>query len=153
APRTGAEPVARCSGRTPAGFPGAFVTAPFDEVSAMTAYLDPLRQFLSQRYPQPNALWNYSDDNVLPADWLFATPINVWGKTYSAFAQSVPGDNPNFPLKDCTGASGPTQLCEVVGATVTSPGQQPRKVLVGHSWQMFEALYDVMVSANVLLDF
>lgn len=119
----------------------------------MPTYLDPLRLFLAQRHPDGGALWAYSENNLLASDWLLATPSNVWGKSYAAFPQSVPADNPAFPLAPCQQADGPGQLCEVVGASVTAPGQTAEKLRVGHSWQIFEALYDVMTSATVLLDF
>lgn len=120
---------------------------------ADSVYLGPLCKFLSGRYPQPNALWNYSDNNIIGADWLYATPTDVWGKAYADFAQAVPGDSPEFRLKPCTGATGPTEECQSIQASVTSPGGAPRKLLVGHSYRMFEALYETMTSAEVCLDF
>lgn len=117
-----------------------------------TTYLAPLQQFLSQRHPQPDALWNYSEDNRFAPDWLLATPTSVWGRGYAQFPQGVPGGAPDYPLRECTQAEGPTQLCETVGATVTRPGAAPRKLLVGHSWRICEAVYETMVAAERLLD-
>ena len=118
----------------------------------VTNYLASLQSFLSTNYPQPNALWNYSDNNVLGSDWLYATPTNVWGKTYADFPQSVPGSSPGFNLQACTTATTPTQQCVPVQATVTKPGDQPESLLAGHSYEMVDALYEVMTSAEILLD-
>jgi phosphatidylserine/phosphatidylglycerophosphate/cardiolipin synthase-like enzyme len=119
----------------------------------MTTYLDPIRAMLQDRYPQPNPLWNYSADNTLDAgNWLRATPTNVWGLTYGTFKQAVPGDGP-LHLKTCTVAEpNTTQLCLAMDASMTAPGQDKTKLFIGHSDAIVEAMYDVMISANVLLD-
>jgi len=123
----------------------------------MSTYIDPILTMLQENYPQPNALtphplWNYSADNQLPANWLLATPTNVWGLTYSQFKQAVPAATGPLGLATCTVANGPTQLCQPMDASMTAPGQTPQKLLVGHSDAIVDALYDVMISANVLLD-
>jgi phosphatidylserine/phosphatidylglycerophosphate/cardiolipin synthase-like enzyme len=117
----------------------------------MTTYIDPLRTMLEENYPQPNPLWNYSSDNQLAASWLLATPTNVWGLSYSEFKQAVPGSGP-LELETCTVESGPTQLCQAMDASMTAPGQTPQKLLIGHSDDIVDAMYDVMISATVLLD-
>jgi phosphatidylserine/phosphatidylglycerophosphate/cardiolipin synthase-like enzyme len=118
----------------------------------MTTYIDPIQAMLQQNYPQPNPLWNYSADNEIAANWLLATPTNVWGLPYSQFKQAVPGSGP-LELQTCTvAASGTTQLCQAMDASVTTPGQDPQKLLIGHSDAMVDAIYDVMTSAEVLLD-
>jgi phosphatidylserine/phosphatidylglycerophosphate/cardiolipin synthase-like enzyme len=117
----------------------------------MSTYIDPIRTMLQQNYPQPNPLWNYSANNQLAADWLIATPTSVWGLTYSEFKQAVAGSGP-LALETCTVANGPTQLCQAMDASMTAPGQTPQKLLIGHSDAIVDAMYDVMISANVLLD-
>jgi phosphatidylserine/phosphatidylglycerophosphate/cardiolipin synthase-like enzyme len=116
-----------------------------------TNYIGPIRDMLQQNYPQPSALWNFSADNQLAPDWLYATPANVWGQTYSQFKQAVAGSGP-LELQTCTTASGPTQLCQAMDASMTAPGQTPQKLLTGHSDGLVDAIYDVMTSAEVLLD-
>jgi phosphatidylserine/phosphatidylglycerophosphate/cardiolipin synthase-like enzyme len=117
----------------------------------MTTYIDPIRTMLEQNYPQPNPLWNYSTDNQLADGWLLATPSNVWGLPYTQFKQAVPGSGP-LKLQTCTAAAGPTQLCQAMDASMTAPGQAPQKLLIGHSDAIVDAMYDVMISARVLLD-
>lgn len=117
-----------------------------------TTYIDPLQSFLSQKYPQPNALWNASDNNRLDPDWLHATPTDVWGSAYSAFTQAVAG-NGALGLAPCSSASGPTERCVAMDASVTTPGEAAEHLLAGHSDRLTDALYDLMVSADVLLDF
>lgn len=116
-----------------------------------TNYVGPIRDLLQQKYPQPNPLWNFSSDNQLGAGWLYATPTNVWGQSYPQFKQAVSGSG-SFNLATCTVADGPTQLCQAMDATMTAPGQTPQKLLVGHSDAIVDAMYDVMISAEVLLD-
>lgn len=117
------------------------------------SYLNALKTFLAQRHPQPNPLWNYSENNSLAPDWLLATPTAVWGQPYKQFAQSVAGDTPGYPLRACSSADGAGQLCAAVPSSVTAPGQEPRKLLVGHSQQLCDALYETMTRAELLLDF
>jgi len=121
----------------------------------MTTYIAPILQMLQQNYPQPNPLWNYSADNTIAANWLLATPTNVWGLPYSQFKQAVPGSGP-LELQTCTVAGPvagqPTQLCQAMDASMTAPGQTPAKLLIGHSDAIVDAMYEVMISASVLLD-
>src|ERR1700734_420789 len=95
-------------------------------------YIEPIKAMLESDFPQPNALWNYSADNQFADNWLWATPIDVWGLRYSQFKQAVPGNGP-FGLQTCTVAGGPPQLGEPMNATMTTPGQDPAKLLIGHS--------------------
>lgn len=121
----------------------------------MTTYIDPVKAMLEQNFPQANGLWNYSSDNQLDADWLYATPTNVWTLPYSQFKQAVAGSGP-LELQSCTVAGPvagqPTQLCRAMDASMTAPGQTATKLLVGHSDAVVDAIYDVMTSAQVLLD-
>lgn len=116
-------------------------------------YLDRIGAFLARRYPQPTALWNSSSNNTLAPDWLYATPMNVWGLDYAAFKQAVPGEATDFHLQACSSASGPAQQCAALAATVLEPGASAARLLVGHSYQLVDALYAVMCSATVCLDF
>ena len=116
-----------------------------------TPYTDQIKAMLEQKYPQSKPLWNYSSDNQLGDGWLWATPINVWGLNYPQFKQAVSGGGP-LGLERCTGENGPTQLCYPMDASMTAPGQTAQKVLIGHSDRFVDAMYDVMISAEVLLD-
>jgi phosphatidylserine/phosphatidylglycerophosphate/cardiolipin synthase-like enzyme len=117
-----------------------------------TTYIGPIRDMLAAKYPQPSPLWNLSSDNKLDDGWLWATPIDVWGKTYAQFPQAVLASGGPLGLATCTGTAGPTQLCEPMNASMTAPGQTPQKLLIGHSDEFVDAIYDVMISAEVLLD-
>ncbi|WP_135079542.1 phospholipase D-like domain-containing protein [Terasakiella sp. SH-1] len=116
-------------------------------------YIDQIKQFLNEKFPKDTAHWGYSDNNSFAPDWLYATPTNVWGLPYDQFKQAVAGDSTDFHLQACTTAEGPTQQCKAVSATVTEPGAEPANLLVGHSYRIYDAIYDVMTSARVLLDF
>ncbi len=119
----------------------------------MPSYIEQLKAYLDGvTAPASSGLWNYSTGNRLPVDWLLATPTAVWGTPYRDFKMSVKGSYPDFELRTCTAADGPTQLCEVLPATVKAPGQEPAKLLVGHSEAMVEAVYDVMTSAETFVD-
>jgi phosphatidylserine/phosphatidylglycerophosphate/cardiolipin synthase-like enzyme len=122
----------------------------------MTTYIDPVKTMLQQNFPQANGLWNYSSDNQLDAgSWLYATPTSVWSLPYSQFKQAVPGSGP-LELATCTVAgpvAGTTELCLAMDASMTAPNQTATKLLIGHSDAMVDAVYDVMTSAQVLLDF
>jgi phosphatidylserine/phosphatidylglycerophosphate/cardiolipin synthase-like enzyme len=121
----------------------------------MTTYIDPVKAMLEQNFPQADGLWNYSADNQLDAGWLYATPTSVWTLPYSQFKQAVAGSGP-LELQTCTVAGPvagqPTQLCQAMDASMTAPGQTAAKLLVGHSDAVVDAIYDVMTSAQVLLD-
>jgi phosphatidylserine/phosphatidylglycerophosphate/cardiolipin synthase-like enzyme len=121
----------------------------------MSTYIDPIRTMLQQNYPQDNGLWNYSADNQLATSWLLATPTSVWGLPYAQFKQAVPGSGP-LELATCTVPGPvqgqPTQLCQAMDASMTAPGQTPAKLLIGHSDAIIDAMYDVMISASMLLD-
>jgi hypothetical protein len=43
------------------------------------SYLSRTADFLAATFSQPNPLWNFSSHNTLPANWLYATPVDVWG--------------------------------------------------------------------------
>jgi phosphatidylserine/phosphatidylglycerophosphate/cardiolipin synthase-like enzyme len=118
-----------------------------------TIYISAVHKVLAEKYPQPNPLWNLSSDNQLGVGWLWATPVNVWGKLYSQWPQAVPGSGP-LGLAPCTGSEsgGPTQLCHPMDASMTAPDQAPARLLIGHTDLFVDALYDLMISAEVLLD-
>ncbi|HEY1625138.1 MAG TPA: phospholipase D-like domain-containing protein [Streptosporangiaceae bacterium] len=121
----------------------------------MTTYIDPIKTMLEQNFPNANGLWNYSSDNQLATSWLHQTPTSVWSLPYTQFKQAVPGSGP-LELATCTvpgSVNGTTELCQVMDASMTKPGQTAAKLLIGHSDALVDAVYDVMTSAQVLLDF
>jgi phosphatidylserine/phosphatidylglycerophosphate/cardiolipin synthase-like enzyme len=120
-----------------------------------TEYINHIYDMLAARYPQPNALWNYSTNNTLATDWLKATPTSVWGLKYDQFRQAVPDENGPLHLKTCTvpgPVAGTTELCQAMDASMTALDQTPDKLLIGHSDAIVDAMYDVAKSAEVLLD-
>jgi len=116
------------------------------------SYLLTLKNFLSTHFPNDDAHWNYSENNTVPSNWLYATPTKVWGLPYTQFKQAVPGDSTDFNLQACTTSAGPTQQCQIVSASVTDPEQTPAHLLVGQSYEIYDSIYEVMTSARVLLD-
>jgi phosphatidylserine/phosphatidylglycerophosphate/cardiolipin synthase-like enzyme len=118
----------------------------------MPSKIEQLKAYLESNIPAASGLWNYSTNNQLSADWLLATPTAVWGKPYRDFKMAVKGSYPDFELETCIAADGPTQSCEIFPATVKGPGQDPAKLLVGHSDRLVEAVYDVMTSAEKIVD-
>ncbi len=118
-----------------------------------TEYISQLLTVLRSKYPNPNGLWGYSEDNDLAEDWLLVTPTSVWGKKYEDFKMAVEGDYPDFKLKSCTSDSSGNHLCASVQSTVKAPGGTPQKLMVGHSYRMYEELYKAMISAEKIIDF
>ena len=103
--------------------------------------------------------WNLSTTNLLSEDWLLQTPpTSTWGMPYAQLAQPAActgtGCNADFKLRicqsqsDCTGGG----TCTAVAATVKAPGQAPQMLCVGHSDQLYDAMYKVMVSAERYVD-
>lgn len=121
-----------------------------------TGVTDQVVAFLQSKYPQPNPFWKQSTANTLPADWLLNTPTAVWGKPYANFKQQVAGSYPDFELSTCTAVTSPDSpgsvLCAPVKSSVKKLGDQPVDLSVGHSHQLYEAVYDTMLSAKALLD-
>ena len=117
-------------------------------------YLERMVSFLSVNYPQPDYRWNYSKDNsVADGDWLVATPSDVFGKSYSQFYQAVEGDgNVDFGLASCTKNTQGAE-CVALNSTVKNASNVKEKLLVGHSYKVYEEIYNVMVSAEKFLDF
>jgi phosphatidylserine/phosphatidylglycerophosphate/cardiolipin synthase-like enzyme len=115
------------------------------------SYIGQIEDMLKLKFPTAKALWNVSTDNKLEDDWLWATPINVWGLKYEQFKQAVPGKGP-LGLQTCTVADGSTQSCELMNASRRKPDDAASKLLIGHSDRLVDAMYDVMISAEVLLD-
>lgn len=117
-------------------------------------YLERIASFLSVNYPQPDYRWNYSEDNsVIDGSWLFATPVDVFGRLYSQFYQAVQGNGDvDFGLASCTANTQESQ-CVALNSTVKNPADTKEKLLVGHSYEIYEEIYNVMISADQFLDF
>lgn len=121
------------------------------ETPSADRYLDRLNEYLKTNYPNKKGLWNYSSNNSIADEWLFATPFNVFDVLYADFKQAVAGDYPLF-LLSTKNAQGPTQQSVAVDATVTKPSDQPVKLLEGHSYGIYDEIYSVMVNAEIFLD-
>lgn len=103
--------------------------------------------------------WNLSTTNLLHEDWLLqTTPAPTWGQPYVQLAMpaacSGAGCDADFKLRTCTTQSDCTGggTCTTVAATVKTPGQTPGKLCVGHSDQLYDAMYKVMVTAERYVD-
>ncbi|WPC43925.1 phospholipase D-like domain-containing protein [Clostridium sp. JS66] len=113
-----------------------------------TQYIKVLVEELNKKYPQPNALWNCAYDNILEKDWLFATPTNCFGKKYTEFPMRVEGDDPDFGLKQCS------DLPEAVAlqSSIKTPGGHAKRFMPGHSYNFFEEIYKLIISAEKFVD-
>jgi len=122
----------------------------------MPALIDHVVDFLQSRYPQPNPFWQRSRNNTLGTGWLLNTPSQVWGRAYADFKQQVAGAYPDFELATCSVETTPDSpgpvLCAPVRSTARRFGDAAVDLSVGHSHQLYETVYETMLSAKVLLD-
>lgn len=108
--------------------------------------------------------WNISCDNELTfknnEDWLLATPTDPWGKTYRQFHQAKTchtnsfNCNRDFNLVRCTTdrECGPQGVCQKVMATKKGPFDAAERLCVGHSYKLYESIYNLMIKAEKLVD-
>jgi phosphatidylserine/phosphatidylglycerophosphate/cardiolipin synthase-like enzyme len=93
--------------------------------------------------------------NRLPANWILQTP-NVWGKSTADlryFPIHCVNCRADFQLPTCVAApdcSG--SHCVPLAASVTKPGERPRKFCVGHSDETIDRFYKLVVSARKAVD-
>lgn len=113
----------------------------------------------STAMPLKGRTWNLSSSNLLADDWLLQTPAAAtWGQPYVQLpipsACSGAGCDADFKLRscatqaDCIGGG----TCTAVAATVSSPGDAPKKLCVGHSDLLPDAMYKVLISAERYAD-
>ncbi len=107
------------------------------------------RDVLSKR----GTTWDYSFNNILPDDWLIATPENAFGR-YSDFEMSIPQAGANdFSLKPCDGsAPDPRHPCVSLISSVNAPGGTPLRLHAGHSRRIYEEMYKLIISGNNFID-
>ena len=97
----------------------------------------------------------------LQPDWFIESPAGYWGKPAAALPHNLgcngsdPGCDPQFSLHLCqTDADcAPYQTtCQILYASVTKPGDEPRKMCLGSGDQLLNRFYNAMVATNAHLD-
>lgn len=120
-----------------------------------SAYIDKILNFLNSNYGQfsgsPEYLWNQSTNNSFDQDWLLATPTNVWNMEYTDFKQEVSGTATDYKLQPCTVDAQGGQ-CIALESTRKQPSDVAQKLLVGHSYKIYEEIYKLIISADKFLD-
>lgn len=126
--------------------------------SSETSLIIRIKEALEFVFPQPNPLWGFSTNNTLSDNWLVATPYQVWGKPYTDFKMAErgiageAGIDPDFLLKIYAGDPG-TGVAVPLDSTIKKINTPPTTLIEGHSYQIYERMYDVMTSAEQFLDF
>lgn len=121
---------------------------------------EPIINVLSGLYPgSQGEAWQFSTDSAVEADWLLDTP-RIWYQPASELnvAGECEGDEPgcelDFGLWECQ-TQADCELggtCQVVRATVRTPGENPVSLCVGHSAHLWEAQYEALVQAQSFVD-
>lgn len=139
----------------PADMGGVMPTSPGDG-HIVDAVVETLNRLASDKRGKS---WNVSSDNLLSGDWLIQSPpASHWGRPYAELslptACSGAGCDPDFVLLRCQAQSDCVNggQCTEVAATVTTPGQSPRKLCVGHSDFVYDEMYRVVASAERQVD-
>ncbi len=109
---------------------------------------------------QEGVTWRFSGDATLEPGWLVQTATaSHWGRRAADLPQAdtcdagSAGCDADFGLRRCVSdADCTTGVCAPLAATVTSPGQAPSSLCVGHSEDFVDAIYDVIVSAESYVD-
>lgn len=112
---------------------------------------DPAARYLGVTY-------DYSTTNQFAADAILQTPRNAWGATGAEYQFSVPNAclgsgncDPDFQLQQCNvpdDCSFIDGVCMAVDATVTAPGQTPRKLCMRSQDVLWNEVYKVVASAE-----
>ena len=136
-----------------------------DDASNPAAAFSPIGrdviEVLRERHgDQLGRTWDLGDDNALPSNWLIQTPRGeLWDRPLTALAVATPcagapGCDPDFGLIACASQVDCTHggTCTPVHATVTTPGGVPRSLCVGHADAMVDQVYDLLVTAEELVD-
>lgn len=108
-------------------------------------YLTKIVEKLKERTDMESYLWDYSEENVLKGDWILASPFHVWGKRYKEIPMPVYGKDTDFGLKE--DPAGP----EII-SSADRPDRAPRRLLAGHSYQLYEEVYKIITGGRVLVD-
>ncbi len=103
--------------------------------------------------------WDVSTDNSFAPDWIVQSPpAQYWGQPVAALPIAQPcsgqGCDPDFGLLACASQTDCINggTCTPVGATVTTPGGAARSLCVGHSDELYDQIYDTIVSAQHFVD-
>lgn len=120
----------------------------------------PVINVLQGLYPDSYGVaWNFSADSAVDADWLLDTP-RIWSQPAAELTVAgecddlEPGCDPDFGLWACQTQSDCVfgGVCQVVGATVRTPGELPASLCVGHSAHLWEAQYEAVARAQSFVD-
>ncbi len=104
--------------------------------------------------------WDVGSDNSLDPSWILQTPLETyWSQPLASLPVAEPCDgaatcDPDFDLIECTTQADCTYggACTPVHATVTTPGAAPRSLCVGHSDALYDRVYDLVTTAQELVD-
>ena len=106
--------------------------------------------------------WDFGDDDTFRSGFVLQTPLAQYWDVPSArlpiatTCDGRDGCDPDFHLytcdtqRDCDVAGG--GLCTAVASTVSTPGQQPRTLCVGHSDAIVDDFYDVVAHTRSFVD-
>lgn len=125
---------------------------PATKTLATTVYLKDLVPVLQQtKAGKYGTMWNYSFDNIIaPDDWLLASP----GHMFAAYAyipkRIVDATNTTFPLKTAGGNTGPA--IALLQSSVNAVGGTPQAYYAGHSYFLYEQIYQLIISGNEFID-
>lgn len=120
-----------------------------------TIHLKPIVEKLNQTsFAKKRTVWDYSFDNALPQDWLLSTPDNKFGR-YQDFKFPVYDTGANdFNLQTCdpTVSNDPNHPCVQLDSSVDRPGGVPGHYHAGHSCNIYEEMYRLIISADGFVD-
>lgn len=104
--------------------------------------------------------WDLGEHDTLDPGWLIQTPPREhWDRPLAELpvarpCTGEPGCDPELGLVACTTQADCTHggTCTRVRATVTAPGEAARSLCVGHSDALVDRIYDLIASAEDLVD-
>jgi hypothetical protein len=125
---------------------------PVTKTLATTAYLKDLVPVLQQtKAGKYGTMWNYSFDNTIaPDDWLLASPGHMFAAYADIPKRIVDATNTTFPLKTAGGNTGPA--IALLQSSVNAVGGTPQSYYAGHSYFLYEELYQLIISGNTFID-
>ena len=105
--------------------------------------------------------WNFSGDTVLDPGWVLQTPPRAtWGAAGAELAlpaSCAPGSagcDADFLLLECASQADCVTggICRPVLATVKAPGEAAKSLCAGHSDEIYDEIYGVLVQAERFAD-
>jgi phosphatidylserine/phosphatidylglycerophosphate/cardiolipin synthase-like enzyme len=93
-----------------------------------------------------------TSNNLLPANWIFATPEGMWGRPQVQLLYSAPGLFKECAVdQECAG-NGQPGSCAVSPATVSGDSVTPRKICLSHTQRFLEEYYSAILNARNSVD-